>query len=342
MAKSNQAYFDVLVLGAGPAGTAAAISAAKSGLKVAIVERSVFPRYRPGEALHPGMRPLFAQLGVEQEIERCNFLTFDGIWREFNGSREFTKFGPASDPGWLGLQADRSKLDGILLQQAVRVGAKVFQPAKSLAPLIDQVGRVYGLEASVGDIHARFTIDAGGGNHWMARRLGIEVKKHSPLLIANFGYESSCPIPDDQLPLIKNYRGGWIWHAKITANNYQWVELKFSRDESTGSRRDNSKSADVTWRCAEYSAGDGFFLAGDAAFVVDPASSHGVLRSVMTGIMSIHVVLQILREPNREKELVSLYNTWISDWFDNEVKQLKAAYGRSGQLPVWSETAKYA
>ena len=92
MAKSNQAYFDVLVLGAGPAGTAAAISAAKSGLKVAIVERSVFPRYRPGEALHPGMRPLFAQLGVEQEIERCNFLTFDGIWREFNGSREFTKF----------------------------------------------------------------------------------------------------------------------------------------------------------------------------------------------------------------------------------------------------------
>ena len=45
---------NILVLGGGPAGSAAAITAASLGMKVTLLERECFPRHAPGESLHPG------------------------------------------------------------------------------------------------------------------------------------------------------------------------------------------------------------------------------------------------------------------------------------------------
>jgi flavin-dependent dehydrogenase len=56
----------------------------------------------------------------------------------------------------------------------------------------------------------------------------------------------------------------------------------------TGARR---RGADVTWRIISPAAGPGFFLVGDAVAVLDPASSHGVLKALMTGMMAAHLIL---------------------------------------------------
>ena len=54
--------WDLLIIGAGPAGCAAAISARRRGLTVMMLEASAQPRRVPGETLHPGIEPLFARL----------------------------------------------------------------------------------------------------------------------------------------------------------------------------------------------------------------------------------------------------------------------------------------
>ena len=327
--------YHLLVLGAGPGGCATAITAAMRGMSVAIIERSEFPRHRPGEALHPGMRPLFKQLGVEREIEACNFVTYEGIWREVEGERVLTRFGPPSDPSWLGLQAIGSKLDQVLLDRAKQLGVKIFQPVKAIAPIKQGNNQIVGVETSEGKIYSRFVIDAGGGNHWLARRLGQEINTYSPVLIANYGYESSCPVSDSQLPLVSNEVDGWVWHAKVSDGRYQWVKMSWTESGKEYRLLKNSRAANVTWRRAETLAGSGFFLVGDAAAVLDPGSSHGVLRAVMSGIMSAHVAQQIQNAPSQEGQLLDGYRKWLSDWFDHDVKNLSEMYAAHPNPPAW-------
>ncbi|MEH7277917.1 FAD-dependent oxidoreductase [Bacillus toyonensis] len=75
MSNSN---LDVIIIGGGPAGTATAITCAKNGLKVLIIEGKQFPRHRPGETLHSGIEPLLKTLGVIKQIKSAGFLRHEG------------------------------------------------------------------------------------------------------------------------------------------------------------------------------------------------------------------------------------------------------------------------
>ena len=59
---------DVVVVGGGPAGSAAAIACATRGLSVVMCEREPPGRDRPGETLHPGIEPLLQQLGIADRL----------------------------------------------------------------------------------------------------------------------------------------------------------------------------------------------------------------------------------------------------------------------------------
>src|SRR4051794_37377141 len=64
LAMTNAFDFDALVIGAGPAGSAAASFLRKSGLSVSIVEKETFPRFRIGESLLPNGNNLLKEIGV--------------------------------------------------------------------------------------------------------------------------------------------------------------------------------------------------------------------------------------------------------------------------------------
>ena len=120
--------FDVLVVGAGPAGCAAAIHAATRGLRVALIEKAHFPRDLPGEALHPDVNRLFAELGVAEAVSKAGFISNPGWIRERSGDRSFIPFIGESGLQF-GIQAWRSALDSILLAHARTAGVTVVQPA---------------------------------------------------------------------------------------------------------------------------------------------------------------------------------------------------------------------
>src|SRR5687768_9196299 len=153
---------DVIVIGGGPAGSAAAIACAQRGLSVVLYEARQFPREHPGETLHPGVEPLLFQLGVDQEVFECEFIRHFGIRTHSGVSHHHLPFGANPDgTPWRGFQAYRADFDNILLNRAIRVGVRVTQNRRATRPVLEN-GRVVGVIAAGAETRCKYLVDASG------------------------------------------------------------------------------------------------------------------------------------------------------------------------------------
>ncbi|WP_232292700.1 NAD(P)/FAD-dependent oxidoreductase [Bacillus cereus] len=78
----------------------------------------------------------------------------------------------------------------------------------------------------------------------------------------------------------------------------------------------------MTWRIVIPSASPGYFLVGDTAAVLDPASSHGVLKAIISCIMAGHVIMNIIKNNQQESVLVNQYYEWLFNWFKKDIDTL--------------------
>jgi len=190
-------------------------------------------------------------------------------------------------------------------------------------------------------------IDASGGRGWLARRLGIGCTLRSEQLIATFGYVETGEAVRWYLPRLKSVPGGWIWTAQVRENVVAWSRLRFRDRQDPSPPHDvllpGSQSmasvgsgADVTWRCLERAAGSGWFAVGDAAFVLDPSSSHGVLRGLMSGIMASSLCARVARGEISEESAALSHSTWLRAWFDHDSTELASLYRRLPDAPTWA------
>jgi len=337
---------DIAIIGAGPAGCAAAIAAAQADLRVALVERLGFPRHRPGETLPPGVEPLFRQLGVWDEIESASFIRHPGHRVVWAGEAKFSGFGGTESEPWRGFQAWRPVLDAILLRRATAVGVEVWQPCAAMSPVMRD-GRILGVVTDQGEVRARYLIDATGGGGWLARKLGWVLEQRGPRLLASYGYIETEQATEWFLPELHATTEGWVWMAQVLPRVVAWTQL--SLDGQSGGRVSSrlaglqdaqclavgGTSADVTWRLASNAAGPGYFLAGDAALVLDPASSHGVLRALISGIKAAHLSVQVCRNVLAEESAAAVYSSWVRAWFDHDADKLEGFYGQLATPPEW-------
>jgi flavin-dependent dehydrogenase len=308
---------------------------------VVVVERSAFPREAPGETLHPGVEPLLRDLGVWQEVLAAGFLRHEGHWVRWEGPLRFVPFGRDEGGPWRGFQAWRPCFDAILLDSARRAGAKVLQPCRWVRARLEG-GRVAGVDTRGGPLWAVFVVDATGRHGWLAREVGLGVGHFGPRLIAHYGYaEGSCPARDDA-PALAADAGGWTWTARVRPGLYQWTRLAFGRErldrewlppELRGLRRGGARGADVTWRRLRAPAGPGYFVAGDAAAVLDPTSSHGVLKALLSGMMAGRLIATVCRGGWPEKTAARAYCDWVRGWFEHDVVRLAGLYSLLPNAP---------
>ena len=95
------------------------------------------------------------------------------------------------------------------------------------------------------------------------------------------------------------------------------------------------RGADVTWRVITEPAGPGYFTVGDATAVLDPASSHGVLKAIMAGMFVGHLITQIVRRGERESRVIEAYCQWVYRWFEHDVRRLRQLYRGLPNPPAW-------
>jgi len=329
--------FDVLVAGAGPAGCAAAIRAATHGLRVALIEKARFPRDLPGEALHPDVDHLFAELGVAQALATANFISYPGWIEERSGERSFVSFGGQSGLRF-GHQAWRSELDSILLAQAGRAGVMVLQPAR-IGKLLTTTSGVAGLEVNGEPWYCRHLVEASGATRWLARSLRLRVQDFSPRLVARYAYLwGDCAL--GVIPEFREHACGWTWLARVRKDCCQCVQLALAppappppSDFVAGKIR--FRGADVTWRLVRECAGSGYFLCGDAAAVLDPAASSGVARALASGLKAADLIAQVATNRMDSLAAEAAYRQWCAQQFIQQARQLALRYAELEEPPLW-------
>jgi flavin-dependent dehydrogenase len=332
---------DLVIAGGGPAGAAAAIAARSYGLSVVLFERNAAATLRPGEAAHPGIEPLLVQLGVMDAVQKAGFLRYEGHWVQWG--REplcFMPFGQDSQGAWKGFQLWRPDFDEILLDGAMRAGATVVRPCGALHPVVED-GRVAGIETPAGVWRSSFVIDATGRQRFLARVLGLTTRRHGPRRIAWYNYaQGACACLDQKSPMIASDADGWTWTARVRPDTYQWVRVlqdgarlpsgwqpaEFAGLLAVGECR----GIDATSAIANPAAAPGYFLAGDAASVVDPLSSHGMLKALMSGIKAAHHAAAVLRNSAAPQAVASAYDLWLREWFRHDNARLAGLYREIG------------
>ena len=152
----------ILIVGAGPAGTSAAIRLKQKGFQVKLIEREKFPRHKLcGEFISPECFVHFKQLGVLDEMLSQNGERIsETIFYAQNGksvnvpSEWFSQNETA-----LGLS--RAEMDFQLLQRAKQVGVEVLEETQVVG-LLTENGEIRGVKTKTDEISANLTIDATG------------------------------------------------------------------------------------------------------------------------------------------------------------------------------------
>jgi len=347
---------DLIIVGGGPGGTAAAITAKQMvpDLQVLLIERSPFPRHRPGETLHPGIEPLLQQLGVWDEVLAADFPRHTGHWVAWGEPRQFQPFGQNEDgTAWQGFQAWRATFDTLLLTRARGLDVEIWQPcqAHNVLTLNQRVqGVVCKKNGELIEVSAPYLIDAGGGSQWLARKLSLPIEYHSSQLLLSYGYATGQLTDDNSLPLLAADEHGWSWSAKVGTDRYHWARLDFRSPPLKPqlpnallglTAEDKVYGADVTWRSVSQPAGLGYFMVGDAAALFDPTSSHGVLRAMMSGIYAGHLVGKRLAGKVGEGQVSDIYRAWIRRWVEHEVKNLRAAYAILRSTSIYGSIPRF-
>jgi geranylgeranyl reductase family protein len=169
---------DVIVVGAGPSGSAAAYWMATAGLDVLLLEKTSFPREKVcGDGLTPRGTRALIELGIDVS-EEAGWLHNKGL-RVIGGGLRLELDWPelTSFPSY-GLVRPRADLDHLLVRQAVKAGARLHEQTSVSAPILNRQGRVVGVRARSGPART----DRPGSGEPDAER--VERSYRAPVVLA--------------------------------------------------------------------------------------------------------------------------------------------------------------
>lgn len=314
--KSGDRQFDVGVIGGGPAGSAAAITLARAGRSVLLIEKTDRETFKVGESLPPSITPLLRELGVLERFKSDQHLVSCGNESSWGGaSLESTDF--IRDPNSQGWHVDRPRFDAMLRDAARDAGAQVVESTRVARRERSEAGAWrLALEGAGGSSQARasWLIDCTGRRSWLARREGVKRKAYDNLMAfvtvfreTEVAQEADC----DSLTLVESVEEGWWYTARVPGGRRVVVYLTDIGTRSAAAARHEAgyralldDTTHIRSRLRLYSramagapmitssnssrlervAGAGWLAAGDAATSFDPLSSQGVLTAAYSGL----------------------------------------------------------
>lgn len=308
---------DVLVVGGGPAGAAAAATLARAGRQVVVVDRARFPRDKIcGDGLTAGALPLLQQLGVEPAAIPSWRVVTDVVVAPPHGRPATFSF--PQGQGAYAVAARRVELDAAVLDAARAAGATIHDGA-ALVAARDDGEAVTAQVDGLGEVRARYAIGADGMWSPLRKALGLAVpgyrgESHAfrqylrgvaeparrslwvwfePDLLP--GYAWSFPLADGSVNVgFGIHRGGsttigqmaTVWRDLL--RRPRLAEVLGDRWEAEGPHRAWPIPARVDR--ITLAAGRTLFV-GDAAAATDPMSGEGIGQALSTGIGAAQAIL---------------------------------------------------
>jgi flavin-dependent dehydrogenase len=355
-------FFDIVIVGGGPAGSTAGTLLAKHGWNIAIFEKEKFPRFKIGESLLPGSLRTFERMGVKEKIDQADVIVkYGGKIISACGTRSnrflFSDVFRCKYP--TAYQVERSTFDTLLLDHAAESGCRVLQGAHVTNVAFDVDGVT--IHTVDNRYRARYLIDCSGrssliGSRFKLRRNYPHLRKFS--LYAHFEDVDRDPGIDGTLTKMIRCKDRWIWIIPITAKKtsvgvvldaqtFKGMKLK-PEDAYTQILQENPKvieqmsrarrvtdvhsAGDFSFRSKRFT-GDRWVLAGDAAGFIDPVWSTGVFIAVLSGEKAADMLNRVLRQPERraaefaryERHLgrvLDLYLKFVTAWYTQEFAEV--------------------
>jgi geranylgeranyl reductase family protein len=317
-------HFDVAIVGAGPAGSSAAIALARKGYSVALLDKEQFPREKLcGDFLNPINCPLLRELEIEREIlarthEKVTIFRFTS----FSGEEAEVPL-PDSENGTLfGLGVRRFDLDYVLIEKARSLGVTVRDgwKLKELKREPNGWRLKAGKSETLEDLAVAMLIGADGRNSWVAhhlgmtasaamqgRAIGFQLRLRSSDAFAGKveihlfpgGYAGVVGLGDNTLNLCLAVDKGRLQHhwsldrllqSCLSLNPH--LEAILRRSQPVGAAR----SVYPVYFSPRRSYGHGVLLVGDAARVNEPVTGEGIYCALKSGELAARAIDQAFRK----------------------------------------------
>ena len=355
---------DVLIIGAGPAGSAAAAVLAEHGHRVLVLEREKFPRYHIGESLLPFTYQPLERLGlIDRMKQSCFQKKYSVVFVQPNGKASqpfyfFTRYDRETvAQTW---QVLRSEFDLMLMEHARERGARVLEET-TVARLVKDGSRVLGVRARSKDgkeqeYHAPITIDCSGKESFAAVREGWRLRDPFLNKVAVWTYykgsKREAGLDEGQTTVAFVPEKGWFWHIPM---HDDLVSVGVVADGKYLSR-DGVKSPEAIfqrevgqnlWIQDHLSVGHqtgpyyitgeftfharhcyrpGLLLAGDAFCFLDPVFSSGLMMALKSGVMAADLIHEALTAGDFSSERFAPYGAALREGIENMRKLIYAFY----------------
>lgn len=302
---------DVLIIGAGPAGSVAAGLLRRRGIGVLVLEKETFPRFSIGESLLPQSMEYIEAAGMLQAVVEAGFQYKNGA--AFVRGERYTDFDfrEKFSEGWgTTYQVQRADFDHVLIREAEKQGAEVrfrhqvtdvdVDGERPVVTVLDPDGNSY-------RVTSRFLLDASGFGRILPRLLQLESPSGFPVRSAIFTHVEDRVMPGTfdrnkiRISVHPEHVDVWYWTIPFSNGRCSLgvVAEKAFLDGYAGSETERLQAlvseepalakllSDAVWdtparQIAGYSAnvrslwGKGYALLGNAGEFLDPVFSSGV------------------------------------------------------------------
>jgi menaquinone-9 beta-reductase len=330
---------DVIVVGAGPAGSTTAYYLAQAGLDVLLLEKSRFPREKVcGDGLTPrGVKALVA-MGISVS-EQDGWIRNKGLRVVGAGKRMELPWPELSSYPGYGLVRPRTDLDQMLARRAQQAGARLLEGVTVTGPVLDdRTGRITGVVAKPADAggerayRARVIVAADGNSSRLSVAMGLLKRDDRPLGVAVRTYYQSPRHDDD-------YLESWLdlWDGDRLLPGYGWIFGMGDGTSNVGLGLMNTSTAfghtDYHAMLRKWLAGmpaewgfteenrtqpirgaalpmgfnrtphyyQGLLLVGDAGGMVNPFNGEGIAYAMESGEILARTVVQALARARRSE-----------------------------------------
>lgn len=319
--------FDVIVIGAGPAGCLAAANLIKKGFSVKLLEQLTFPRFVIGESLLPHSMDFLEQTDLLGAVEKFGFQKKTGACFYHHAERCDFLFSDQFTQGWTyTYQVKRADFDKLLADQVGSMGADIEFNATVTSVDFSNAERKVRYNQANGqqkELSARFVIDASGYGRVLPRLLHLEVPVDSPPRGAVFTHFKDPNRNNEESQNIFihafNDNTAWIWsipfsdhtasvgivgntpyvQSCLANNGEKYFEVLQSFPELNKRFRTEDNLFDLR-TVQNYSVsvsqlhGEGYVLCGNATEFLDPVFSSGVTLALSSAFFASLLVAEDL------------------------------------------------